>query len=174
MKRILLIVVISIIAAAACISVYHFAFTSKLGFIQTGIVLQEYKGMKDVENQYTSELSTVQSNVDTLRSRYERMLRNIEEENPDEQEKRAIQQAHSEWQRYSEKASRQMEQRRLEMNKEVFEDLNRITQSYGENHGYDIIFGSTSSGSIMYGKEAIDLTEEIIRIMNEQYQQNDE
>ncbi len=172
MKRIFLIIGISIVTAAATITVYHVAFVSRLGYIQTGMVLQEYKGMQEAEKKYTQEMKTVRSNIDTLRSRYERMARDPKTNASEDQQRRKLQRAHEQWQTYSEKASSQMEQRRLEMNREVINDLNRITKAYGEANGYDIIFGATTSGSIMYGKEAKDITSKIIQLMNEHYQKN--
>ena len=40
---------------------------------------------------------------------------------------------------------------------------------YGEENGYTYIFGSNESANIMYAKEGLDITDEILKELNESY-----
>ncbi|NJN25203.1 MAG: hypothetical protein HC819_04100 [Cyclobacteriaceae bacterium] len=56
-----------------------------------------------------------------------------------------------------------------EMTSNVVLDVNAFLKEYGEDHGYKIIFGATEAGNIVYAEEAIDLTEEVLDLMNKKY-----
>ncbi len=44
-----------------------------------------------------------------------------------------------------------------------------MTQEYGKEHGFDLILATTQSGNILYGAEAIDLTNELLVVINKRY-----
>jgi outer membrane protein len=63
-----------------------------------------------------------------------------------------------------------MRKLRDEKLKSVLEKANVYLSEYGEKHGYSIIFGTASAGSIVYGdKERFDITDEVVTGLNERY-----
>ena len=51
----------------------------------------------------------------------------------------------------------------------VLNQVNSFVQDYGRKKGYDVIFGTTLSGNILYGKEVIDITNEVVEGLNQTY-----
>ena len=45
----------------------------------------------------------------------------------------------------------------------VYGELNSFIRDYGKEHGYDMIWGATSSGNIVYAREAVNLTEDVLK-----------
>jgi outer membrane protein len=39
-------------------------------------------------------------------------------------------------------------------------------KAYGKSNGYDFIYGQNDAGSIMYGKEEYDVTDDVIAVLN--------
>lgn len=161
---------------AACFSVaavvgYHYMNQDKTGYVRTGYILSEYKGMKTANASYEEELHRVQNNIDTLRKRYEYWQEMSSKTN---QEGAAVQlqNAGRDYQNYSEKATQQLEQRRIELTTEVINEINTIVQSYGKKHDYRVILGATDDGSILYGNPENDITETILEILNRDLQQS--
>lgn len=52
---------------------------------------------------------------------------------------------------------------------ELVKQVNRYLNDYGKAHGYDFIFGTGESGTIVYAAPGKDLTDEVLRGLNQQY-----
>lgn len=55
--------------------------------------------------------------------------------------------------------------------RELLTDVNRYLKEYGQQHHYDFIFGANESGTIVYAAPGKDLTDEVLRGLNQQYDQ---
>ena len=47
--------------------------------------------------------------------------------------------------------------------------INNYVQNYGKTNGYTVVLGTTNNGSVMYGNDNIDLTNTILKELNELY-----
>lgn len=52
---------------------------------------------------------------------------------------------------------------------QVNSQLNQYIKEYGEEKGYDLIFGSMGDGHLMHGKKDLDLTDQVIEYINVKY-----
>ena len=52
----------------------------------------------------------------------------------------------------------------------VLNQVNSLVEAYGKEKDYDIIFGTTLSGNLLYGNDAVDITEELIVEINKSYE----
>ena len=51
----------------------------------------------------------------------------------------------------------------------VINDINDYVKEFGKRKGYKIIFGASGGGNIMYADESSDLTEEVLKGLNAEY-----
>lgn len=56
-----------------------------------------------------------------------------------------------------------------EFDDKIILQLNQYISDYGKEYGYDMIYGNTSNGSIMYGNEKNNITKEVITFINQKY-----
>ena len=49
------------------------------------------------------------------------------------------------------------------------EEINAFIEAYGKEHHYDVILGTTSSGSLLYGNEQNDISEKLLEALNASY-----
>ncbi len=173
MKKIIINIVISLIITICVIFMYHTIFRKemKLAYIKTGVLLNDYKGMLIANEQFNKDLQAVQANIDTLKSRYEQLKMKESKITPDEKTDWAKQLAIAEYEynNYLTTAQQQLEERKNTLRAEVVNKINLFIQDYGKEHNYIIIFGATDQGSILYGHEQKDLTEIILKELNEDY-----
>ena len=173
MKQKILNIAIYLTITLVAIIVYHTFFHNevKLAYVRTGIILNEYKGMIDASEQFNKELQTVKANSDTLKRRYEVLKKMESEISPDEKTDWTKQLAIAEYEynNYRTTAQQQLEERKTILRAEVLQKINSFIQDYGKENNYTIILGATDQGSILYGKEQEDLTETMLKILNEQY-----
>lgn len=53
---------------------------------------------------------------------------------------------------------------------EIWSQLNQYIKDYGIQKNYKIIFGVSGQGNIMYAKDGLDVTEDLIEYVNKRYQ----
>jgi outer membrane protein len=52
---------------------------------------------------------------------------------------------------------------------QVFAQINQYVKDYGEKNDYLMILGAEGSGSLMYAKEAINITDDVVKNINQRY-----
>jgi outer membrane protein len=57
-----------------------------------------------------------------------------------------------------------------EYSSKILSKVNDYIKRYGEDHGYTIIFAATQYGNIAYANKEHDITEELLKGLNEEYQ----
>lgn len=171
MKKAVLIFTISVITSAGAVFIYHKLSEKKIGYIKSAVVLQDYKEMIEVTDQFNQELKIVQGNLDTLQSRFEKLKMQepivSAKERPILEYK--LQVAQNEFEKYNQQATEQMQARRAELTGKVLAKVNEFIQKHGKENGYKLILGTTDDGSILYGLESDDLTKTILDALNENY-----
>ncbi len=155
---------------------YYLQFSSSdLVYVDSSSVLNQYQGMLDARRTYQGKTNTWKANIDTLASEVQRSIKKYEKEVTVMSEKerklsqeliRSKQKQLADFQRaINEKAA----QEDAEMTARVIKQVNAYLKKYGEKHNYKIIFAATEYGNIAYAKDGIDVTEEIINGLNEEY-----
>lgn len=168
MKNISISVLVSLSLTAIAIVGYDFLFKEKIGFVRSGSVLQQYKAMDEANKQYEKEMLQVQANYDTLKNRYENLK--VREKTISGSEKTEwayrLGVAKNEFDKYNMQAGEQMEKRKQELTKDILQKINLFIQDYGKKNNYKLILGTTNEGSILYGKDADDITDNILKELN--------
>jgi len=54
-------------------------------------------------------------------------------------------------------------------NEQIITQINQYMKDFGNEKGYDFIFGTDGSGVLMYANESLDVTKEAITYINEKY-----
>ena len=144
----------------------------KTAYVDTTKLIQEYKEMKDVEQEFTSKSDKVKVQLDSLAQSFQTEVKDYQEkmagmsaaqrkeiEDGLMQKQQAIQQ------------QQQMMGNQLRQESDVVIDsivtkVKDYVKDYGKKNNYTYIFGSNESANIMYAKEGLDITEEILEKLN--------
>ena len=51
----------------------------------------------------------------------------------------------------------------------IVSQVKKEIKAYGKKNGYSYILGGGEGGSVLYGTETNDLTEEIVKLLNDNY-----
>lgn len=62
-----------------------------------------------------------------------------------------------------------VENQNVEIEKIIWNRLNPYLVEYGKKHGYTYIFGANGTGTILYADESENITEDLIKYVNERY-----
>lgn len=75
-------------------------------------------------------------------------------------------------QRLNQQQKMSNQQFQLKRNQEMDSLVNMVkdfVKDYGKENGYTFIYGANESGNILYGKDEINITEEVTKALNEKY-----
>lgn len=70
---------------------------------------------------------------------------------------------------YQEAIQKQIQEEDKKVTQTVINDINDYIKEYGKKKGYKIIFGASGGGNIMYADESTDLTAEVLKGLNGEY-----
>ena len=167
MKK-LAIVFLTIISLTACQQ-------QKIGFVDNGVLINEYQERKDVEASLNTKIEAFKMRTDSLRSAFELEIKEAELK-ARKMSQSAIQKLSQELQQKEQVLSQrvQFEQQQIAQESQTLNDsiISRVkafVQTYGETNNYNYILGSNEAGSVLYGEAASDLTQEILKALNERY-----
>jgi outer membrane protein len=167
MKK-LAIVFLTIISLTACQQ-------QKIGFVDNGVLINEYQDRKDVEATLNTKIEAFKIRTDSLRSAFELEIKEAELK-ARKMSQSAIQKLSQELQQKEQVLSQrvQFEQQQIAQESQTLNDsiINRVkefVQAYGKSNSYNYILGSNEAGSVLYGEETSDLTQEILKALNESY-----
>lgn len=147
----------------------------KIAFVRSQDLVYSYLGMKEVQNNFETQKQLWQHTMDTIRTDYKEALKlyhvearqlSLEEKKERQTYLQRLEQNMIQYAEVVQKTSKKEEERMLEG---VLNQVNSFVQEYGKRKGYDVIFGTTLSGNILYGKEVIDITNELVAELNQTY-----
>lgn len=70
----------------------------------------------------------------------------------------------------SEQFEHQNQLQASEYDEQILNQMNQYVREFGEQNGYDIIYGANGSGNILYAKEHKNITVEVLQFINNSYQ----
>lgn len=155
---------------------FQFSNNQKLVYIDSNKLLAGYQGMKDAQADFQIKSKTWKANVDTLMAEVQRSIMDYEKESPKmsakekELSRELIKTKQKQLQDYQRAIQEQSAQKDQEMTQQVLVKVNTFLTEYGKSKDYNIIFGATTAGNIIYAEEAMDITDEVLELLNSQYQ----
>src|SRR5690606_19616194 len=171
---------ITTLVAALIAVLSAFLFTTlqkpKIAYVRSQELIYNYMGTLEAQKKYESQQAVWQANIDTLKATYEQTrnaykqtassLSTAERQKKEQYLMSQQQQITQYIQAVNEKSTEEDER----MMQGTLYQINSFVERYGKAHGYDIILGTTLSGNVLYGKQAIDITDELLKALNENYQ----
>src|SRR5690554_1223586 len=149
----------------------------KTAYIDTERLMKEYQEFKDFESKFKSMSERMQSELDRDMKKFQNDVLDLQKN---------AQSKGMEWaqNRQVELERRQQTLAQKEQNfmrkfqeESAVERDSMVTQmkdfikDYAKTNGYDYIFGTGDIASVLYAKEEYDLTEEILNLLNKQYEE---
>lgn len=164
---------------AIIISVFSFFFFksyNELVYVDVNKLMEGYNRTKIVKAGFEEKAKTLNSNVDSLMTDWQKELKLYEKErfSMTEKELELKQQILSNKQlqlnNYQQAIQKQIAEEDKKATQTVLNDINDFVKQFGEEKGYRMIFGANGGGNIMYGSEVSDLTNEMIKGLNAQFE----
>jgi len=148
----------------------------KIAYVNSGRILDEYKGSVAAKKAYQEKAKVWQSNIDTLTSevksaiqKHEKSLATMTAKEQD-LSKQLIQIKEKQLTDYQRSIQETARQEDGKLTEGIVTQINAFLLDYGKKHNYKLILIANSSGTIAYGEDGLDITEPVITALNNQYE----
>lgn len=140
----------------------------KIGFVDLSTAFDEYQKTKDFDKMLEKKGDIKQEEREKLVSEIRKMRDELELMNERARDKKeeAIELKVRSLQEFDQDAKAELIKERDDMVKDILKEMNNVIKSYGETNGYSIILNERV---LLYGDKSLDLTDEIIKILNDSY-----
>ncbi|HEA28538.1 MAG TPA: OmpH family outer membrane protein [Leeuwenhoekiella sp.] len=144
----------------------------KTGYVNTEKIVKEYKTMAATQDRYAKQNDELMADLEQKAKDYQAK---VEEYQKNQGSMRASEREKTEQdlmaQRQQLQQEQQMRGRQLQQESQaaidsIIKEVKGEVKAYGKANGYDFIYGQNDAGSIMYGKEEYDVTEDVIASLN--------
>lgn len=161
-------VVILILVTGLTFPMYGVAKDLKIGYVDILKIFNEYQKTKEYDKMLEEKKSAKEKELEQKKEEIREMQDKLEllKDKEQEKEREKITKAAGEYRELERQFILDLKKERDEKMKEIINDINRVIEDYGSQKGFDLII---NKGAILYGRKGIDLTETILKIVNQKY-----
>lgn len=163
-----LILVLALILMAACQQ-------EKIGYVDNVKLMDEYQEKIDVEAKFKVKTDALAKKRDSISQAFQMEAQAFQSKAQSMPQTKA-QEEYAAMQQKGQYIGQQLQQQDQQLQMEGQTEMDSIVatvkeeiKAYGKANGYSYILGGGDGGSVLYGKEANDLTNEIVKLLNDKY-----
>lgn len=163
-----LILVVALIFATACQQ-------DKIGFVDNVELMDGYQEKIDVESNFKSKAEVLSKKRDSISQVFDMELKEFQTKAQRMSQKNA-QEEYGAMQQRAQFIGQQLQQEEQQLQSKGQTEMDSIVkkvkkeiEAYGKANGYTYILGGGEGGGVLYGADSKDLTDEILKILNEKY-----
>lgn len=149
--------------------------TEKSGFVDTEELLTEYAELKSAKERFTKENDLIMGELELKIKAYQIKEDLFRKNGPSMSRKDQEEQYNTlgaEAQQLQQERQARVGKLQVESQEVIDSLITKVkdrVKAYGKANGYSYIYGSNDAGSVLFGKEELDLTKAILKEMNDSY-----
>lgn len=151
---------------------FYIARTSKIVCIDMIKVVEKSEEINRIMKEFEKKEKNLQAREDTIILELQNDLKEFEKKGgkSTEQERREfsnrLNEKQNQYSQYKKISQQRMEEQRSMASEKVLIKINRIAADIAKSRNYNIILGATGKGNVIYLEESVDITNEVIKILN--------
>lgn len=145
----------------------------KTAYVDNTVLIQDFSQMKETEKRFNKKSEKLKRTLDSTAmafrqevESYQNKMQSLSAQARQEQEA-ALMQKQQQLQQSQQMQSQALRQESDEVIDSLITKVKDFVATYGEKNNYTYIFGSNESANIMYAKEGKDITQEVLKALNE-------
>ncbi|HET8736996.1 MAG TPA: OmpH family outer membrane protein [Pricia sp.] len=148
---------------------------AKIGYVDNVRLMDEYQGKIDVEADFQKKADALSKKRDSISQAFQAEAQAFQEK-AEKMSQAKAQEQYGAMQQRGQMIGQQLRQEDQQLQASGQTEMDSIVsqvkkeiEAYGKAHDFTYILGGGEGGSVLYGTEANDLTDEMIKILNEKY-----
>lgn len=134
--------------------------SKKIAYVKPNKLMQGYHGAIAQHEVFQVKAKVWQQRVDSLSSELQ-ALNNAPAATRTSKEQQLL--------RYRDAVQQQAQQENQRVTQAVLDEINAYIKKYGKEKGYTFILGATETGNIVYAAEGTDISDDVLKGLNTQY-----
>ncbi|MFS4415463.1 OmpH family outer membrane protein [Maribacter sp. 2307ULW6-5] len=150
----------------------------KIGFVDNVALMDAYQEKIDVEAAFKEKADALAKKRDSISQAFQMEAQAFQVKAQSMSQQKA-QEEYAQFQQRGQVLGQQLQQQDAALQAEGQTEMDSIVskvkeqiKAYGKANGYSYILGGGDGGSVLYGKEAHDLTDAIVKLLNDDYKAN--
>jgi outer membrane protein len=167
---------LSVSITALCVSLLFFLKKENIVYVDSLKLLSQYKGSLAAKAEYDKKVAVWKANIDTLTNEVTNEITKYQKDKVKltAREKKLTEELiaskQQQLENYKTAISQNASKEDQEVTSRVFKEISEFVKRYGERHGYDYVMGATNMGNIVYARTGKNITDEVIKELNAEYQ----
>ena len=147
----------------------------KTAYVDTSKLLEEYTEAKDIDAKYKNRAGETGKELEAETARFRKDASEFEEKARQlgqiwaQQNSGSLQKRQSELQYAQQAMMQQLQQESGAEMDTLVKSVKLFIKEYGKEQGYDYVYGTGEAVSILYAKDKYDITDELVKKLNEKY-----
>ena len=148
-----------------------------MAYVDNVKLMDGYQKKKDVESAYQVRSEAYARKRDSISQVFQMEAQDLQNKSKDMSESKA-QEAFGQLQQKGQMVGQQLQQEEQQMQRmgqlkmdSVVREVRKTIKEFGEANGYRFILTGGEGGSVLYGEEAADVTEEVLKLLNASYEE---
>jgi outer membrane protein len=144
----------------------------KTAYVDNTVLIQDFYKMKATEARFEKRSQELSDELDSIAGDFQKEVQEFQEQmnrmsakNREDRQNELIQKQQMLQQRQQQQ-SQMLRQESDQAVDSLITEVKEFVGEYGKKNGYAYIFGSNESANIMYAKEGLDITEEVLELLN--------
>lgn len=148
---------------------------TKVAYVDVEVLMKDYEGTKALESKMKEKQEAKAKELDSLTGPFQAKVQNYyksaQSMSPQKRAEAegALQQEQQFIQAQQQQASQELQKETQESYEAITKVVDSLVGSYAKSNGYNMIFGTSGKGTVMYGDENLDVTKQVLEMLNKEY-----
>lgn len=175
LQNILSVVTLSLVVVGFATLFWWNSQQPKIAYVHSNYLFENYLGTIESYKELEAKTKTWGNNLDSLSKTYRATFASYEAKKaamPKQEQKAAAKQLESQqqqFQQYHQAVEQQKSTEDQKLTQAVIKQMDAYIKAYALEHGYDLLIGAGTSGDLIYGSKAYDVTDEVLEYINKKY-----
>ena len=155
---------------------------NKTAYVNNSEIMEGFEKLEQTEARFTQEEEALKAKIDAMvaESGYQDLVKEYQSkqgqmsEAKEEELYNQIMQIQQRLGQQQQMNNQQFQERKTAEMDSLVKLVKDFIKEYGKENGYTYIYGANESGNILYGKEGLDITDEVTQALNEKYSTKEE
>ena len=148
---------------------------NKIGYVDNVKLMDGYQEKVEVEAKFQTKVDALTKKRDSISQAFQLELQQFQAK-AQKMSQKSAQEEYALLQQRGQFVGNQLQQEEQQLQKtsqtemdSLVSKVKREIKAYGEANGFTYILGGGDGGSVLYGKDGQDLTDELLKILNDKY-----
>ncbi len=147
----------------------------KIGYVDNVKLMNEYQEKKDIEQKYQAKSDMLGKKRDSISQAFQQEAQAFQQQAKSMSQQKA-QEQYGSLQQKGQQIGQQLQQEEQQLQQQGQTEMDSLIskvreqiRKYGKDNGYTFILGGGNGGSVLYGEDSKDITEDILKRLNDTY-----